>query len=56
MIIEESKVSYELIKQNIQNFFKLIMKECHDKAIDLFLKFVKAYEDKIEIGFNYLIN
>lgn len=56
LIIEESKVSYELTKDDIQNFFKLTMKECPDKAIDLFLKFVKVYEDKIEIGLNYSIN
>ena len=56
LIIEESKVSYELTKEDIQNFFKLTMKECPDKAIDLFLKFVKVYEDKIEIGLNYSIN
>lgn len=56
LIIEESKVSYELTREDIQNFFKLTMKECPDKAIDLFLKFVKVYEDKIEIGLNYSIN
>lgn len=56
LIIEESKVSYELTKEDIQNFFKLTMKECPDKAIDLFLKFVKVYEDKIEIELNYSIN
>lgn len=32
------------------------MKECHEKAINLFLKFVKVYEDKIEIGLNYSVN
>ena len=56
LIIEESKVSCELTKEDIQNFFKLTMKECPDKAIDLFLKFVKVYEGKIEIGLNYSIN
>ena len=30
--------------------------ECPDKAIDLFLKYVKVYEDKIEIGLNYSLN
>ena len=56
LIIEESKVSYELTKEDIQKFFKLTMKECPDKAINLFLKFVKVYEDKIEIGLNYSLN
>ncbi|MBR4419067.1 MAG: recombinase family protein [Clostridia bacterium] len=56
LVIEESKVSYELTKSDIQNFFKVTMKEYPDKAIDLFLKFVKVYQDKIEIGLNYSIN
>ena len=56
LVIEESKVSYELTKEDIQNFFKVTMKECPDKAIDLFLKSVKVYQDKIEIGLNYSIN
>jgi len=56
LVIEESKVSYELTKENIQNFFKNTIKECPEKAIDLFVKFVKVYEDKIEIGLNYSLN
>ena len=56
LVIEESKVSYELTKEDIQNFFKVTMKECPDKAIKLFLKFVKVYQDKIEIGLNYSID
>lgn len=56
LVIQESKISYELTKEEIQNFFKYTMKECPEKAIDLFLKFVKVYEDKIEIGLNYSIN
>ena len=56
LVIEEAKVSYELTKEDIHNFFKITMKECPNKAIELFLKFVKVYEDKIEIGLNYSIN
>ena len=56
LTIEESKISYELTKEDIQNFFKVTMKECPHKAIELFLKYVKVYQDKIEIGLNYSIN
>ena len=56
LIIEESKITYELTKEDIQNFFKLTLKNYPEKAMDLFLKFVNVYEDKIEIGLNYSVN
>ncbi len=56
LIIEESKITYELTKEDIQNFFRLTLKNYPEKAIDLFLKFVNIYEDKIEIGLKYSVN
>ncbi len=32
------------------------MKQCPNMAFDLFIRFVKVYENKIEIGINYAIN
>lgn len=56
VIIEQSKERYELTKEDIQNFFKYTMKQCPNMAFDLFIKFVKVYENRIEIGINYAIN
>ena len=56
LIIEESKMTYELTKEDIQKTFKNAMKTCPEKVIELFVKFVKVYEDKIEIGLNYSLN
>lgn len=56
LIIEESKVNYEVSKENIQNVFKNVMKKSPEKVIELFVKFVKVYENKIEIGINYSLN
>ncbi len=56
VIIEQSKERYELTKEDIQNFFKYTMKQCPNMAFELFIKFVKVYENKIEIGINYAIN
>ena len=41
LIIEESKITYELTKEDIQNFFKLTLKNYPEKAIDLFLKLME---------------
>ncbi len=56
LIIEESKMTYKLTKEDIQKTFKNAMKTCPEKVIELFVKFVKVYEDKIEIGLNYSLN
>ena len=32
------------------------MKESPERAIELFIKFVKVYNNKIEIGLNYAVN
>ena len=56
LIIEESKERFELTKESIQNFFKYTMKECPNRAIELFIKTIKVYKDKIEIAINYSLN
>jgi len=56
VIIEQSKERYELTKEDIQDFFKYTMKQCPDRAFELFIKFVRVYENKIEIGINYAVN
>ena len=56
LVIEQSKERYELTKEDIQNFFKYTMKKWPDRAIDLFIKQIKVYDDKIEIYLNYSIN
>ncbi len=56
VIIEQSKEKYELTKEDIQDFFKYTMKQCPNRAFELFIKFVRVYDSKIEIGLNYAIN
>lgn len=56
LIIEQSKQQYELSKEEIQNYFKFTMKQCPDRAIELFIRKVNVYEDKIEIFLNYSPN
>lgn len=56
VIIEQSKERYELTKEDIQDFFKYTIKQCPDRAFKLFIKFVKVYENRIEIGINYAVN
>lgn len=56
LIIEQSKQQYELSKEDIQNYFKFTMKQCPDRAIELFIRKVNVYEDKIEIFLNYSPN
>ena len=53
LVIEESKVTNEFTKEEIKEFFQYAMKECPERAIELFIKFVKVYENKIEIGVNF---
>ena len=56
LIIEQSKQQFELTKENIQNYFKFTMKQCPDRAIELFIQKVNIYENKIEISLNYSLN
>lgn len=56
VIIEQSKEKYELTKEDIQDFFKYTMKQCPDKCFELFIKFVRVFYNKIEIGINYAVN
>lgn len=56
VVIEQAKERYELTKEDIQNYFKYTIKQCPNMAFELFIKFVKVYENKIEIGINYAIN
>lgn len=56
VVIEQSKEKYELTKEDIQDFFKYTIKQCPDRAFELFIKFVRVYENKIEIGINYTVN
>lgn len=56
LIIEQSKQQFELTKEDIQNYFKFTMKQCPDRAIELFIQKVNIYESKIEISQNYSLN
>ena len=56
LVIEQSKERYELTKEDIQNFFKYTMKNCPDRAIEIFIRQIKVYDNKIEIYLNYSIN
>lgn len=56
LIIEQSKQQFELTKEDIQNYFKFTMKQCPDRAIELFIQKVNIYESKIEISLNYSPN
>ena len=56
VIIEQAKEKYELTKEDIQDFFKYTIKEFPNQIFDYLVKFVRVYNDKIEIGLNYMIN
>ena len=56
VIIEQSKERYELTKEDIQNFFKHTIKEFPNQVFDYLIKFVRVYNDKLEIGLNYMLN
>ena len=53
IIIEEAKIQYELSKEDIYNFFKFAINAGTEFCYDLFIRFVKVYNHKIEIGLNY---
>ena len=56
VIIEQSKERYELTIEDIQNFFKYTIKEFPNQVFDYLVKFVRVYNDKLEIGLNYMLN
>lgn len=56
IIVEEAKEKYELSKEDISNYFKYAMSAGTEFCYDTFIRFVKVYVDKIEIGLNYGIN
>ena len=56
LVIEESKSNFELTKEDIQNKFKTVMDKSPERVIELFVKSVKVYEDKIEIELNCTLN
>jgi len=56
IIVEEAKVRYELTKEEILDFFRYAIKEGNDFCYNIFIKFVRVYKNKIEIGLNYGIN
>lgn len=49
LIIEESKQQFELSKNDIEKYFKKILKMTSTNVIELSIKCVKVYENKIEI-------
>lgn len=52
IVIEESKQQFEITKDMLKQMFTVTIKQSPDRAIELFVKFVKVYRDKIEIGLN----
>ena len=55
IVIAQSKGQFMVLKEDIQNYFKNIMKECPEQAIEKFIKHVKVYADKIEIALNGIL-
>ena len=53
LIIEESKQQIEVSKDDIQDYFRTTMKECPNRTIELFIRAIRVYNNKIEIEFNY---
>ncbi len=56
LIIEESREQYELTKESIAEYFNLALSETPAKMIELFVKCVKVYEEKIEIHISNPMN
>lgn len=56
IVIEESKQTIELSKEDIKNYFAYTMKQCPDRAIELFIKSVNVFDNKIQIQVNNAIN
>ncbi len=52
IVIQESKQQFELSKDMLKEMFTQTIKQSPDRAIELFIRFVKVYKDKIEIGLN----
>jgi len=55
ILMEEARKTYELTKEDISNYFLHTMKQYPNRAIELLVKFVKVYENKIEISLNCLL-
>ena len=53
LLIEECKQTFEVSKNDIQEYFKCTMKQCPYRAIELLIRTIKVYENKIEIELNY---
>lgn len=52
LIIEESKQTFELSKEDIKEHFRYIMKECPNCAIQQLIQRINVYSNKIEIILN----
>lgn len=52
LIIEESKQTFEVSKEDIKEHFRYIMKECPNCAIQQLIQRVNVYNNKIEIILN----
>lgn len=52
LIIEESKQTFEVSKEDIKEHFRYIMKECPNCAIQQLIRRINVYSNKIEIILN----
>lgn len=52
LIIEESKQTFEVSKEDIKEHFRCIMKECPNCAIQQLIRRINVYSNKIEIILN----
>lgn len=52
LIIEESKQTFELSKEDIKEHFRYIMKECPNCTIQQLIQRINVYSNKIEIILN----
>lgn len=52
LIIEESKQTFEVSKEDIKEHFRYIMKECPNCAIQQLIRRINVYNNKIEIILN----
>ena len=55
VLIEESKMTYEMSKEDILEYYNHIIKQCPEKAFEVLIKQVKVYENKIEVSINGLV-
>ena len=52
LVIEQSKQTFEISKEYIEEYIKSTMKKCPERAIELLVKTIKVYNNKIEIELN----